>query len=120
MGLLTGVILYPSISETKRHKYIVWAVRVIALIMVILAFVLTIKNFCMFCTGDMIVVEAQQALTMRRYRRSGELACTRYGVAPLGHAVWRRSADIDRMLLARGVDTSHVSPRARTTAAPVL
>ncbi|WWC73184.1 uncharacterized protein I206_107150 [Kwoniella pini CBS 10737] len=48
VGILLGIILYPSISETKRHKYILWVSRVIALILTILAFVLTIKNFCEF------------------------------------------------------------------------
>ncbi|WWC97876.1 hypothetical protein V866_004763 [Kwoniella sp. B9012] len=45
MGILLGIILYPSISETKRHKYAIWVARVIAFVLVILAFVLTIKNF---------------------------------------------------------------------------
>lgn len=46
MGILCGIILYPSISETKRHKYTVWALRAVAVPLIILAFVLTIKNFC--------------------------------------------------------------------------
>ena len=46
MGILTGTILYPSISETKTHRYTIWAARVVALALMILAFVLTIKNFC--------------------------------------------------------------------------
>jgi hypothetical protein len=46
MGILCGIILYPSISETKRHKYTVWTLRAVALPLIILAFVLTIKNFC--------------------------------------------------------------------------
>ncbi|WVQ81172.1 hypothetical protein IAT38_003294 [Cryptococcus sp. DSM 104549] len=45
MGILTGIILYPSISETKRHRYIVWGCRAIALPLIIIAMVLTIKNF---------------------------------------------------------------------------
>ncbi|WVW79247.1 hypothetical protein I302_101213 [Kwoniella bestiolae CBS 10118] len=45
LGILLGIILYPSISESKRHKYAVWVARVIAFVLVILAFVLTIKNF---------------------------------------------------------------------------
>ncbi|WWC91298.1 uncharacterized protein L201_006241 [Kwoniella dendrophila CBS 6074] len=45
IGILLGIILYPSISETKRHKYILWVARVIAFVLAILAFVLTIKNF---------------------------------------------------------------------------
>ena len=46
MGLLLGTILYPSISENKRHRYVVWACRLVAFILAILAFVLTTKNFC--------------------------------------------------------------------------
>ena len=46
MGILCGIILYPSISETKRHKYTVWALRAVAVPLIIVAFVLTIKNFC--------------------------------------------------------------------------
>ncbi|WVQ93311.1 hypothetical protein IAU59_000379 [Kwoniella sp. CBS 9459] len=45
IGILLGIILYPSISETKRHRYIIWGARVAAFVLVILAFVLTIKNF---------------------------------------------------------------------------
>ncbi|ODO01676.1 hypothetical protein I350_06502 [Cryptococcus amylolentus CBS 6273] len=45
MGILCGIILYPSISETNRHKYIVWGCRVVALVLVIVAMVTTIKNF---------------------------------------------------------------------------
>ena len=46
MGILLGIILYPSISETKRHRYIVWGLRIVAVPLVIVAFVLTIRNFC--------------------------------------------------------------------------
>ena len=46
VGLLMGIILYPSISETKRHKYIVWGLRIAAIPLLIVAFVLTVKNFC--------------------------------------------------------------------------
>ena len=46
MGILLGTILYPSISETKRHRYIIWGARVVALVLVIVAFVLTTRNFC--------------------------------------------------------------------------
>lgn len=46
MGILTGIILYPSISETKRHRYIVWAFRVVAFVLAVLAFILTARNFC--------------------------------------------------------------------------
>lgn len=46
MGILLGTILYPSISETKGHKYTVWGARVVALVLVIVAFALTTRNFC--------------------------------------------------------------------------
>ena len=46
MGILLGTILYPSISETKAHRYTLWAARVVALVLVIVAFALTTKNFC--------------------------------------------------------------------------
>ncbi|ORX39022.1 hypothetical protein BD324DRAFT_618264 [Kockovaella imperatae] len=45
MGILAGTVLYPSISETKRHRYIIWSARVVAIVLIILAFVLTTKNF---------------------------------------------------------------------------
>jgi hypothetical protein len=41
-----GIVLYPSISETKRRRYILWGVRVLALALLVMAFVLTIRNFC--------------------------------------------------------------------------
>jgi hypothetical protein len=46
MGLLLGVICIPAVSGTMRHKYIVWGVRVAALVVAILALGLTTKNFC--------------------------------------------------------------------------
>ena len=46
MGLLMGIILYPSINETPRHRYIVWGCRVLAVPLIIMAFVLTTRNFC--------------------------------------------------------------------------
>jgi len=48
MGILTGIVLYPSISETKRHRYIVWTCRLLAIPLIVMAFVLTIRNFCQF------------------------------------------------------------------------
>ncbi|ORY26257.1 hypothetical protein BCR39DRAFT_470533 [Naematelia encephala] len=45
MGLLCGIILYPSISETKTHRFAIWFARLVALVLIIIAFVLTIKNF---------------------------------------------------------------------------
>lgn len=48
MGILCGIILYPAITETKRRKYVVWGCRVVAVALIIMAMVMTIKNFCMF------------------------------------------------------------------------
>ncbi|KAG7528995.1 hypothetical protein FFLO_05853 [Filobasidium floriforme] len=45
MGLLCGMILMPAILPTKRKAIIVWVLRAIALVLVTLGFVLTIKNF---------------------------------------------------------------------------
>lgn len=47
MGILCGIILYPAITETKRRKYVVWGCRVMAVALIIMAMVMTIKNFCM-------------------------------------------------------------------------
>lgn len=45
MGLLVGMVLYPIISETKRHKAIVWACRIAAIPIAIVLFVVLIRNF---------------------------------------------------------------------------
>ncbi|KAF9270141.1 rhomboid-domain-containing protein [Marasmius fiardii PR-910] len=45
MGLLFGMIFYPIISETKRHKTIVWALRVAAIPVAIVMFVVLTRNF---------------------------------------------------------------------------
>jgi hypothetical protein len=45
-GLLLGSILYPAIHETRRHRLITWGCRIVAIPLIVLAFVLTIKNFC--------------------------------------------------------------------------
>jgi hypothetical protein len=44
MGLLLGIILYPCISTTKRHKIIVWCLRVVAAVLIVLGFVLVTIN----------------------------------------------------------------------------
>lgn len=46
MGILAGTILYPSISESKKKKFALWGVRIVALVLIIVAFALTTKNFC--------------------------------------------------------------------------
>jgi len=45
MGLLVGTIFYPVISESKRHKAIMWCFRIVALPIAIVLFVVLIKNF---------------------------------------------------------------------------
>jgi uncharacterized membrane protein len=46
MGLLAGTVLYPSISETKTKKFTLWGIRIVALVLAVVAFALTTKNFC--------------------------------------------------------------------------
>ena len=46
MGILAGTILYPSISESKKKKFSLWAVRVVMVVLIVVAFALTTKNFC--------------------------------------------------------------------------
>ncbi|KAJ2920294.1 hypothetical protein MD484_g120, partial [Candolleomyces efflorescens] len=45
MGLLVGTVFYPVISETKRHKLIMWIFRIIAIPLAIVLFVLLTRNF---------------------------------------------------------------------------
>lgn len=45
MGLLVGVTFYPVISETKRHKLIVWLFRLAAIPLAVVLFVVLIRNF---------------------------------------------------------------------------
>ena len=45
MGLLFGMIFYPIISETKRHKSIVWGLRIAAIPLAIVLYVVLIRNF---------------------------------------------------------------------------
>ena len=45
MGLLVGMIFYPIISVTKRHKFITWGFRLAALPIAIVLFVVLIRNF---------------------------------------------------------------------------
>ncbi|KAL0578732.1 hypothetical protein V5O48_003288 [Marasmius crinis-equi] len=45
MGLLVGMVFYPIISETKRHKTIVWALRIAAIPIAIIMFVILTRNF---------------------------------------------------------------------------
>jgi hypothetical protein len=46
MGILLGIILYPSISETRVHRNTLWICRLVAFALMVMAFVLTIRNFC--------------------------------------------------------------------------
>ncbi|EKM61250.1 uncharacterized protein PHACADRAFT_134676 [Phanerochaete carnosa HHB-10118-sp] len=45
MGLLVGIVLYPIISTTTRHKVIVWAFRIAAIPIAVVLFVVLIRNF---------------------------------------------------------------------------
>ena len=50
MGLLVGMVFYPVVSETKRHKSIVWGFRIAAIPLIIVLFVVLISgrsgSFC--------------------------------------------------------------------------
>jgi uncharacterized membrane protein len=45
MGLLASMALYPIISRTKTHKSVVWFLRVAAIPLIIVMFVVLIRNF---------------------------------------------------------------------------
>lgn len=45
MGLLVGAVFYPVISETKRHKMVMWGFRIAALPLAIVLFVVLTRNF---------------------------------------------------------------------------
>ncbi|KAH6917481.1 hypothetical protein BKA70DRAFT_336099 [Coprinopsis sp. MPI-PUGE-AT-0042] len=45
MGLLVSTIIYPVISESKRHKILMWVARLVAAPIAILLFVLLVRNF---------------------------------------------------------------------------
>jgi len=45
MGLLIGTIFYPVISETKRHRIIMWCFRLAAIPLAVILFVSLTRNF---------------------------------------------------------------------------
>jgi membrane associated rhomboid family serine protease len=45
MGLLVGMIFYPIISVTKRHRLVVWSLRLLAIPLTIILFVVLTRNF---------------------------------------------------------------------------
>lgn len=45
LGLICAAIFYPVISTTKRHKQIMWAVRIAMLPLAIVLYVVLIRNF---------------------------------------------------------------------------
>lgn len=45
MGLLCSVLLFPIIHPSSRHKYVTWALRLVALPLVVVLFVVLLKNF---------------------------------------------------------------------------
>jgi uncharacterized BrkB/YihY/UPF0761 family membrane protein len=49
MGLLVSTTLYPVVSPSKRHKAIVWGLRIAAIPVAVVLMVVLIRNFY---TGD--------------------------------------------------------------------
>ncbi|KAJ3779127.1 hypothetical protein FB446DRAFT_711087 [Lentinula raphanica] len=45
LGLLVGIVFYPVISVTKRHRAIMWTFRIIAMVLAVILFVVLIRNF---------------------------------------------------------------------------
>lgn len=45
MGLLVATVFYPVISETKRHRLIMWSFRVVAAVLAVVMFVVLTRNF---------------------------------------------------------------------------
>ncbi len=45
MGLLVGMVLYPIISASRRHQIITWTLRIAAIPVAIVLFVVLIRNF---------------------------------------------------------------------------
>lgn len=45
MGLLVGTFFYPVISETKRHRIIMWCFRLAAVPLAVILFVSLTRNF---------------------------------------------------------------------------
>ncbi|TFK30349.1 rhomboid-domain-containing protein [Coprinopsis marcescibilis] len=45
MGLLVGTVFYPVISQTKRHKIIMWSFRIAAIPLAIVPFIFLARNF---------------------------------------------------------------------------
>lgn len=45
MGLLVGTTLYPVLSPSKRHRSIMWALRLAAIPLAVVLFVVLIRNF---------------------------------------------------------------------------
>ncbi|KAI0033415.1 hypothetical protein K488DRAFT_77908 [Vararia minispora EC-137] len=45
MGLIVGMVFYPIISTTPRHKTVVWILRIAAIPLAIVLFVVLVRNF---------------------------------------------------------------------------
>jgi protein-S-isoprenylcysteine O-methyltransferase Ste14 len=45
LGLLVGIVFYPVISTTMRHRLIMWSCRIVALVLAIVLYVVLIRNF---------------------------------------------------------------------------
>ena len=62
MGLLVAMALYPIISPSTRHRTIVIALRLIAIPLAIVLFVVLIRNFY---TSDPYAGEYRNVLSLR-------------------------------------------------------
>ena len=49
MGLVFAIMLYPVISTTERHKWIMWGLRIAMVPLAITLYIVLIRNFY---TGD--------------------------------------------------------------------
>lgn len=62
MGLFVGSIFYPVISESKRHRIIMWGFRVVGLVAAIILFVILTRNFY---TSDPYAGTCEASITVR-------------------------------------------------------
>ena len=45
MGLLAGMVFYPIISASRRHQIVTWILRIAAIPLAVVLFVVLIRNF---------------------------------------------------------------------------
>ena len=73
MGLLVGTTFYPVISTTRKHKMIMWGLRLAAIPLAIILFVVLIRNFY---TSDPYAGELLPSLHEFRYLLTLPAACS--------------------------------------------